>query len=259
LSFQHLNDDTNSQETSLQASRKKAYRIKFLTEEIPTIEHMKKRRYDLYRDWNCPMCKNHKETFNHVFTCVNSKDKLSHIIVNSQKLLIKLLYDHAQIKRDRSWFNNMENIWKIHPSDAHLTFIDIVKGIVPLNLVEKINSWTKNKEMTGLIISIFMDYVYINVCKYIWFPRNEQQLLDETNAGIGKKEKKKVNSSNIRSSISSRYIVDTNSLESGKKGLVNSILRGGSWQDFTMFVNFFSFFNKEFQWLCLNTFSRLIF
>src|SRR3954451_23132727 len=42
LSFQHLNDDTNSQETSLQASQKKAHQIKFLTEEIPTIEYMKK-------------------------------------------------------------------------------------------------------------------------------------------------------------------------------------------------------------------------
>jgi hypothetical protein len=138
LSFSHLNDDTNIQETTLQASQKKAHRIKFLTEEIPTIEHMKKRRYDLYKDWNCPMCKNNKETFNHVFTCVNSKDKVAHIIINSQKLLIKLLYDRANIKRDRSSFNNMEDIWKIQHNNDHLTFIDIIKGIVPLILVEKL-------------------------------------------------------------------------------------------------------------------------
>src|SRR4051794_4392131 len=234
LSFQHLNDDINSQETSLQASRKKAHRVKFLTEEIPTIEHMKKRRYDLYKDWNCPMCKNQKETFNHVFTCVNSKNKIAHIITNSQKLLIKLLYDHANIKRDRSSFNNMNNIWQSNSSDTCLTFIDIIKGIIPLILTEKINNWTKNKEMTRLIISIFMDFVYTDICKYIWFPRNEQQLLDEKNAGIDKKEKKRVNRSNIRNTISSRNIINVNNLEIEQKGLVNSILHGGSWQDFTM-------------------------
>jgi Leucine-rich repeat (LRR) protein len=48
LTFQHLDDDADHQSTSFTFSRKKAHRIKLLTEELPTIEQLKKRRYDLY-------------------------------------------------------------------------------------------------------------------------------------------------------------------------------------------------------------------
>src|SRR6266487_2956155 len=54
LTFSHLCDDESSTITSFSNSRKKAHRIKFLTEELPTIEHMKKRRYDLYEFSKCP-------------------------------------------------------------------------------------------------------------------------------------------------------------------------------------------------------------
>jgi hypothetical protein len=120
----------------------------------------------------------------------------------------------------------MDSIWDISTSDTQLTFIDVIKGVVPLTLTQKINGWTKNKEMTQLIISIFMDYIYAEVCKHIWFPRCEQQILDEKNGGIDKKEKKKINRSNIRSSTSSRQIDVNSNLVSGQKGVLNSILRG---------------------------------
>jgi hypothetical protein len=132
----------------------------------------------------------------------------------------------------------MNSIWDISANDSQLTFIDIIKGIVPLILSQKINGYTKNKEMTQLIISIFMDYIYSEICKRIWFPRCSQQMLDEKNAGIDKKEKKKTNRTNIRSSTRHRQTNVDNSIVSGQKGVLNSILQGGSWQDFTIVSNF---------------------
>ena len=64
--FKALNDDEPSAETSFFASNRKVSKLKFLIEELPTLEHMKLRRPDLYKDWNCVMCHNDKENFNHV-------------------------------------------------------------------------------------------------------------------------------------------------------------------------------------------------
>jgi hypothetical protein len=58
-----LNDDESSSTTTSFASNQKSQRVKFLLEELPTVEHVKLRRPDLYDGWNCPTCKNEKETF----------------------------------------------------------------------------------------------------------------------------------------------------------------------------------------------------
>jgi ribonuclease HI len=64
-----LNDDENSSITTTFASTCKSRCIKYLLEELPTIEHVKLRCPDLYDGWNCPSCKNEKETFSHIWLC----------------------------------------------------------------------------------------------------------------------------------------------------------------------------------------------
>ena len=67
--FFYLNDDEDSSHTSFYASTVKANHIKHMFKELPTLERMKLRRPDLYKDWNCPTCKNFPETFAHVWSC----------------------------------------------------------------------------------------------------------------------------------------------------------------------------------------------
>src|SRR2546421_12645119 len=67
--FKALNDDEPSAKTSFFASNRKVSKLKFLIKELPTLEHMKLCRPDLYKDWNCMMCHTDKENFNHVWTC----------------------------------------------------------------------------------------------------------------------------------------------------------------------------------------------
>ena len=124
-------------------------------QEIPTMEHLKKIRFDLYEHRKCPMCKQVDEDFYHVFTCSNSYIKTIDIMHQSQKLLIKLLYDHANYKVDHLTFSNIPNIWSLQPISTDLNFIDLIKGIVSQVLFDKVNHFTKNVTMTSLIISIF--------------------------------------------------------------------------------------------------------
>ena len=51
-----LNNNDDKLHTSFSASRKKVRKLKLLIEEIPTVEHVKKRRPDLYNNWLCPRC-----------------------------------------------------------------------------------------------------------------------------------------------------------------------------------------------------------
>ena len=86
-----LNNNEKQNETSPLATNIKAHKIKLLLEELPTIEHMKKRRPDLYNNWTCPTCNNHQETFTHIWSCPKNQSKMAHIMLNSRKKLITLI------------------------------------------------------------------------------------------------------------------------------------------------------------------------
>ena len=164
--------------------------------------------------------------------------------------MVQLLYDHANRKVDVSTFSNMHSIWSIQPSSTTLCFIDIIKGIVPSILADKIHEITRSLEMTSLIISIFMDTIYKDVCSLIWNPRCAQQQLDEYNAGISRREKKRKNISTNK--LPSRTpLVVTNDLFNEQLGLLHSTKSGGNWLDF-MFKLTFDFFRR---WFYLNSFS----
>src|SRR2546422_947446 len=71
-------------------------KLKFLIEELPTLEHMKLCRPDLYKDWNCVMCHNDKENFNHVWTCDQHLSHIQQIIYNQKKALIQLVKEYTK-------------------------------------------------------------------------------------------------------------------------------------------------------------------
>ena len=239
LTFSHLNDDGSSTITSLPISQKKAHRIKFLVEELPTIEHMKKRRYDLYEHSKCPQCKYCVETFVHVFTCTKSKNIVENIRNQSQELLVKLIYDHANTKVPLTSFTDLQEIWNLdHRPTDKLTFIDIIKGFVPLILFDKVQQKVKHQEMTSLIVSIFMNFIYENICELVWFPRCQLQIDIEKRDGIDTRIKKQ---KNITRNKLPRIAIDSSnsfsSITHGQLGVLNSIRMGNNWSGFMMFVN----------------------
>jgi hypothetical protein len=107
-----LNDDKNSSVTTSFASNQKSHRIKFLLEELPTIEHVKLQR-DLYDGWNCPSCKNEKETFSHIWLCHQHRHIMNTIVFNQKKELICLIRHFGNISGFSSRDLLHDDLWTI--------------------------------------------------------------------------------------------------------------------------------------------------
>ena len=241
LTFEILNSLEKSTETSFAASSKKISKIKFLIEELPTVEHIKKRRPDLYNNWNCPLCKNQPESFEHIWICTQNAQKVKEILYKAKMKLIKNIqkknnknnnnnkFSPKKLEHDQLWFNNQSN--------ASLTAIDLIKGIIPKVLSDSINNFIKNRMHTKEIITNFINELQKEILEEIWKPRCEIMLVNEQFAGIDRKQKYKKKPLNyILLTISNSNILNDN-LELGMRGTLHSIRFGGDWLGFIMIVN----------------------
>src|SRR5688572_24441371 len=136
ITFDILNNDENLSETSFSTSSRKSNKIKMLIEELPYIEHIKKRRPDLYKNWLCPVCEDEREFFAHIWSCPATSSNINYVINTIKQELIdsikfiepKLKYRNLNIDHSTLWLPSF---------DLHeFTFIDLIKGIVPEFLVE---------------------------------------------------------------------------------------------------------------------------
>ena len=203
------------------------------------------------------MCRYCVETFNHIFTCSKSKDIVVDIRQKSQRLLLQLMYDHANIKVESTYLFRLPDIWTLDYRNLDmLTFIDIIKGFVPRILSDKIHAKVKHQEMTSLIISNFMNFIYTDICSRVWNVRCQAQINIEKGLGITNRMKKQKNNSRNRLP---NIVVDRNlyssSLTNRQLGVLNSVRLGGFWAGFTRRVNQFLRFAPCLRWLDLNTFS----
>ena len=104
--------------------------------------------------------------------------------------------------RIRKWSRNWPFFRKLYYSDFNFTFIDILKGIVPLILVEKINNIISDLRIVRRIVSLFLHELFIDFHNNIWKPRCEIAIQLEKLADIDNKKKKLKNRKNfIRSNI----------------------------------------------------------
>ena len=253
-----LNDEENTTETSFFASNRKSHKIKFfLFEELPTVEHVKLRRPDLYTGWNCPSCKDTRETFNHIWVCRCHRALIDTIIFNRKKELISLVHKYGFSSRITTRDLTHSTLWSCDHTN-NLNFIDVIKGVVPQFLVLKINSFVHNINITRQILSIFYNNIYLDINNEIWKPRCERMVVDEFHAGIDRKKKHKQCDSNfIRSSTNS----SRNTFNFDGLGMVNHIELGGEWlqhyhSGFWCTVNYVSIFLIETRSvLRLKTFS----
>src|ERR1043165_1730129 len=104
-------------------------------EELPTLERMKLRRPDLYKDWNCPMCKNFPETFAHIWICSQHQPSIRQLIYFSKQQLVSLISrfvpDTTISLRDLA---HDSSLWTCDPSLLDFNFYDLIKEFVPLEL-----------------------------------------------------------------------------------------------------------------------------
>jgi ribonuclease HI len=221
-----LNDDESSSTTTSFASNQKSRHVKFLLEELPTVEHVKLRCPDLYDGWNCPTCKNEIETFSHIWLCQQHRHIMNTIIFNQKKELVQLIRHFGNFPEFSSRDLLHDDLWTLAFQPDQFTFIDLIKGVVPLSLFNVIESYLHNKSLSQQILSVFINNIFIDINQLIWQPRCERMLLDELHAGITKHSKRqKCPSSISRSPTTSRSAFSNFT----NLGIVNSIDFGGEW------------------------------
>jgi len=92
--------------------------------------------------------------------------------------------------------------------------------------------------MTSLIISIFMNFIYENICDLVWFPRCQLQIDLKKKVGIDSCSKKQKNFTRDKQpKIAIDKSNSLNSITHGQLGVLNSIRMGNSWSGFIMCVN----------------------
>ncbi|GBC29433.2 ribonuclease H-like domain-containing protein [Rhizophagus irregularis DAOM 181602=DAOM 197198] len=151
--FNCLNCDINNNETSVFSSKTKAQKVHLLIEKIPTIEQMKKSLLDLYDGWMCPICGLHDETFNHVWMCSGHYDTIKSI---RDKIINHLLTWILEYNDNIQDFNALMalDIWDISYDPNVFTFIDLIKGIIPMSLSDLLSSWTTKKNVVDVLIQL---------------------------------------------------------------------------------------------------------
>ncbi|CAB4424258.1 unnamed protein product [Rhizophagus irregularis] len=185
--FSCLNCDINNNETSVSSSKTKAQKVHLLIEEIPTIEQMKKSLLDLYDGWMCPICGLHEETFNHVWTCSGHYDILNNVRDKTINHLLTWILEYNDNIQD---FNDLMalDIWDISYDPNVFTFIDLVKGIIPMSLSELLNSWTTKKNVIDVLIQM-RQFIFNEIFENVWIPRCLHLKEFERSLGLTKKKK----------------------------------------------------------------------
>ncbi|CAG8669182.1 11380_t:CDS:2 [Rhizophagus irregularis] len=190
--FEVLSGDDPSNITTFKSSRKKAEKLKFLMEELPTIEQIKKSLPDIYDNWLCPVCSDVIEDFNHIWSCICHVNILQKIDRDSQHFILMAINNN--IKSDFCHvslinINSLDNFWDFSIDNNCLTFIDFIKGFIPITLSNYLKLLIFNDKVVHTIIGDLHDFTYNEVMNNIWKPRCELQVVFEKNLSITKKKK----------------------------------------------------------------------
>jgi ribonuclease HI len=191
-----INDDEASTSTSFKSSYVKSKKVKLLIEELPTLDFLKTTKPSIYDDsWNCPYC-NNNETFLHVWTCAHHVNHLEQIILDIKSKLLECLTavitDFNSNNLHYQYIISHGSWWTSVYEPVNITFVDLIKGIVPFELSEQINCITNNQEATTEILRNLYQKIYI-LTQPIWLDRCKLIVQKEQLHNISGKMKKKSN------------------------------------------------------------------
>ena len=210
-----------------------------MTEQLPTAEFLKSTQKHIYHNsWKCCRCAIENETFDHIWLCISSSSIMTDILDCTKNFLLHQL---TSLQFTPSilliQYLNSDDLWTIVSKNDSLTFIDLIKGIIPSNLFNNIQCITNSQKLTFNILSNMTMYLYNRTHNEIWLPRCELMIEKEKSLHISDKQKKKYDRSStftfnrhINSSSFSNQPIFTNWID-----LVRlSIIHGRDW---TLFLD----------------------
>ena len=203
---------------------------------------MKLHHPSLYEDWQCSLCLEEEETFYHIWICKYTQNILSRFRFQLKKNIIKFIKTY--VKQNISEKVKLEhNIFKYNYHHKKLDISDVIKGIVPTDIVDKINQHIKNEELIRIIISIVWNEFYYKFREEIWNVRNDIVRIWEINNKYTRTIKRKIDKNKSKYLINNIYrnnnninrVVDKPSLI----GIENMIEMGGHWEKYYNYNYYF--------------------
>ncbi|GBC02172.1 hypothetical protein RclHR1_00450007 [Rhizophagus clarus] len=199
LSFLHLLQNLNTVITW----------IGIQPEQLAVLEKTKQQYYEVYEDSDCILCSEQKETFAHLWLCPYQDEEYLRLYNNFKNIII---FGLINLRNDLDanqlavQFESLKYTKSLH--NTEITFLDIIKGFVPLSLKDWILSFTTKKQLDILLIKAY-DSVYTDALQ-LWNNRCEELSRIENISGITNRMKRSIA---YHTRYSNQIITDNNSLE----------------------------------------------
>lgn len=177
FTFAILQSDEISNETSFNAQFVRRKRIRLLFEELTTTQQLTKVYPSIYNEWPCVRCGKDIETFQHMWLCEEVRYDLLDIVASSQNLLKKLIIENLSEDvhvTSNTWdvlfALSIWNVEDINPEDyfSPFNFIDLIKGIIPYELVDLVKSTGIKQSSVYTILKKLQDQVMKRSCNEIY-------------------------------------------------------------------------------------------
>ena len=143
-----------------------------LLQMLPTLEVIHTRIPDTYTSAICFRCHSAIEDFKHLWLCPKNSTPLQDIMAKHKISFITHLQELNNLVDD-SLIQDIwsDNIWNFLPNTNSFQIIDLLKGIIPLSLSNKVTACIFTSALShGLLSSLYHDFS--TSCYEIWNNRN---------------------------------------------------------------------------------------
>ena len=149
----------------------KAFAVKKIMNELPTLENLKIRRPDLYKEnLNCVRCNEQKEDLNHLWNCRAVTNDILFIGLKSNRFLNKILvgeknkdeiidalFKYTKLERELKLFNTGENtefyrknkdirLARTYIWDGNNSLDTLLRGWIPKELFQIMKNYMRSKK-----------------------------------------------------------------------------------------------------------------
>ena len=202
--------------TSIKQAKERNFRIKILSDELPTLKILKKRNPKLYKEETCILCKSKEETTEHLFECISTQEIREEIwkkLLEKLNKKIRLLKkknpkDNNSSKTESKKLHHLIKSWKPPTEHSGKHWINLCLGLFDENQIKTWKEKTKKEEIKtteGIKILEFLPNTLLKlVRKKLWIPRCNKIIDWEKNQGITKDKKRKKTIKNGKTQKSTR-------------------------------------------------------
>ena len=211
-----------------------------LLDELPLLHKLQTtRRPDLYdQSWNCFLCNEDKETWDHIWQCPVLKPRLTSLCSCTKiafedwvKENTKLQFTHFSTQ-----WNNL-SVWTYSDSSFYgFTFDLLIKGLIPSELTKELSKYLCKKdipEVVNLVVSKAIDIFHED----IWAYRCQLFAEKEHTLGIDQSSKTTPSSRSTRQSPFLSFRRLNTSPNRWMTWISQSSVQRKPWTDFRIYIN----------------------